>query len=179
MKDLIPFAIVALVCLGAGALLHKQCSSPEKVTVTQTQTVTKWDTIQTTSPSRIIYRDRVKTEIVYEEITDPLARNAIDSLAMELWFCQEVEISAGKTLQHGRLDVGFSMPRFLTDPQTALDIHYQANPDTARIEYVTRERQWWQRFGYGPQVGIGMSGLGPSWYGGIGIHYDMSGMFGK
>lgn len=176
MKDIIPYAIVALISLGAGALLMNQCSKPEKITVTEQVLVTKYDTVKTLSPPKYIYRDRVKEITQYEYVTDPVARGVIDSLSMELWWCLQTETEASKKLPNGELLVGFSMPRFVQDQQTGLSIEYRQNPDTTQTMYVQTPRRWYERFGYGPQVGIGYANS-VSWYAGFGLHYDFSGMF--
>lgn len=166
MKDLAPYAIVALVCLALGALLMKQCSTPKVAETVRTDTlrVTEWAYVTQWKTKTVTKRDTLRIPFA---ITDSvLCCEQLTDCADQLWSLANFEAEAEQALEGGGMArVSFSMPLYRESPEHAFKAMI-TRPDTNRTEYIDRYREEtvWDRIilSAGIGYGVGPLGIGPS-----------------
>jgi hypothetical protein len=172
MKDLIPYAIVAVVCLLSGLFAGKQCSDERLRIETDTLTVQgPPDTVVVTSKPRTQYVVNIDTVKYFvnpdglQQCTDDLRR-----CEEERWYLSEIEAEATENTEDGEAFIQFSMPRFLGERESAFAYRFTARQREPKQDGPT----FWQRFGYGPVVGIGITTRGADAFVGVGGFFDLS-----
>ena len=164
MKDFIPYIITAILALIVGALLARQCSSPEVVTVPG-ETIR--DTVRLPADTVIL----TKTRIEYRKPVQPFAPSppenecceelakcgrANDKLSLKYWYLANTVATGRLALPWGTVEAEFSAPRYVADPQDAfLFTATRAYADSTEIRYEYRPLSWYDRIGIGPYVGFG------------------------
>ena len=164
MKDFIPYVVTAALALIVGALLVRQCSSPEVVTVPG-ETIR--DTVRLPADTVIL----TKTRIEYRKPVQPFAPSPpanecceelakcgleYDKLSLEYWYMANIVADGRLALPWGSVAAEFSMPRYAEDPQDAFRFTAtRAYADSTEIRYEYRPLSWYDRIGIGPYVGFG------------------------
>jgi len=176
MKDLIPYAIVSIVCLALGAMLMKGCEkTPEPITSYDTLRITKTDTLRVTSPPRISYRDRV--EVVMRDTPRDSCCAILERCYLEQFFLSNTEVEIEKSVPGGSVLASFSMPRYLESGQ-GFDITATFNPLPPVVIEKEHTVSFFDRFGHGITLTAGVNTQGkPDAVAGYGVFFSFNGLF--
>jgi hypothetical protein len=176
MKDLIPYAIVSIVCLALGAMLMKGCEkTPEPITSYDTLRITKTDTLKILSPPRISYRDRV--EVVMRDTPRDSCCAILERCYLEQFFLSNLEAEIEKTVDGGSVIASWSTPAYL-ESGNGFQIEARFNPLPPVVIEKEHTVSFFDRFGYGltGTAGINTQGKADAVVG-VGFFFSLNGVF--
>jgi hypothetical protein len=183
------FVLIAFIlALILGGFSWEQLRPKPGIPIVQHDTThIKGDSIKVTV-TRPVYVEK----IVYREMpvpTDdspcwPLLRAAyadLDSMAQQNWYLSELETEAQIETPTVKGRIGWSTPRFLNNGNEGFFYDLESIGTTTNTFPEPATVGFFSRFGYGLQGGAGWvaspMGSGPGAYVGIGVHFDMKGVF--
>jgi hypothetical protein len=177
MKDFIPYAIGIVIGVLALALIQTQCEPPKP------EVVVRIDTVKGDSIKVIVTRPLVVEKIVYRNYPVPTddspcwgmlkaAYLDMDSIATVNWYLSELETEAKIEQGHVSGTIGWSTPRFLNKSTEGFFYDLRSTVTETHI-YPERPRGFWDRFGYGPVLGLGVGTQGPDVFIGVGGFFDI------